>query len=203
MVMAARAMATKVLCNKEGGGNGGKSDGNKGGGWATLTATMWAMATVTRLAGDKESKCKGGKGNGDGNEGRWRWRQRLKPFQRWQQQQQWLWRRQTITETAGAGSNQQNAAGGIGSSGDSSHGSGNHCSAAAMAGRGGVAAEVTTMRAAATVTNTPFCPWKWWEMMREKAGLLTKDGDVELFYVCDFFTLISSVPVICAKGSTI
>ncbi len=31
-------VATKV-CNKEGGGNGGKSDGNKGGGQATATAT--------------------------------------------------------------------------------------------------------------------------------------------------------------------
>jgi hypothetical protein len=30
--------------------------------------------------------------------------------------------------------------------------------------------------------------------MGEKVGLLTKDGDVEPFYVCDFFTLISSVP---------
>jgi hypothetical protein len=38
--------------------------------------------------------------------------------------------------------------------------------------------------------------------MREKVGVLTKDGDVEPFYVCDFFTLISSVPVIRAEGST-
>ncbi len=38
--------------------------------------------------------------------------------------------------------------------------------------------------------------------MREKVGLLTKDGDVEPFHVCDFFTLISSVPVDRFKGST-
>ncbi len=38
--------------------------------------------------------------------------------------------------------------------------------------------------------------------MREKVGLLTKDGDVEPFYVCDFLTLISSVPVDRSKEST-
>jgi hypothetical protein len=38
--------------------------------------------------------------------------------------------------------------------------------------------------------------------MREKVGLLTKDGDEESFHVCDFFTLISSVPVDQSKGST-
>ncbi len=30
-------VATKVSCNKEGGGNGSKSDGNEGGGQATVT----------------------------------------------------------------------------------------------------------------------------------------------------------------------
>ncbi len=37
-------VATKVSCNKEGGGNGGKSDGNKGGGRATATGTTCADA---------------------------------------------------------------------------------------------------------------------------------------------------------------
>jgi hypothetical protein len=39
---AARAMAlvTRVACDKEGDGNGGKSDGNKGGGGATATRVM-------------------------------------------------------------------------------------------------------------------------------------------------------------------
>jgi hypothetical protein len=41
----------------------------------------------------------------------------------------------------------------IGSGGDSSHGSSNCDSAALTAGRGGSAAEVTTMRAAATATT--------------------------------------------------
>ncbi len=67
--------------NKVGNDNGGKSDGNndKVGGQATasngkggrrlmatrvtVTATMWVMATVTRLAGKGE----GGKGDGDGD----------------------------------------------------------------------------------------------------------------------------------------
>ncbi len=42
----------------------------------------------------------------------------------------------------GAGNNQQNKAGGMGSSRDSGHGSGNCCSMGAMAGRGGGMAEV-------------------------------------------------------------
>ncbi len=86
-------VATKVLCNKEGGGNGGKSNGDEGGGRATATATMWAMVTAMRLAVNEEGKCKGGTFNSDGNEDRWQWRQPLlKPFQRWQRPQQWLWR---------------------------------------------------------------------------------------------------------------
>ncbi len=68
--------------NKMGNGNGGKSDGDDGkvGGQATtsngeggrrltvtramvmVTATIWVMVTVTRLAGDKEGKGEGGKG---------------------------------------------------------------------------------------------------------------------------------------------
>jgi hypothetical protein len=52
MAMAARAMATKVLCNKEGGGDSSKSNGDEDGGWAMATMTMWAMVTV-RLVGDK------------------------------------------------------------------------------------------------------------------------------------------------------
>ncbi len=33
------------------------------------TATMWAMAMVTRLVGNKEGKGKGGKGKCDSDEG--------------------------------------------------------------------------------------------------------------------------------------
>ncbi len=154
-------VATKVLCNDEGGGDGGKSNGNEGGGQSITMATTWAMAMTMRLAGNEEGKCKGGKGNCNGDEGRWRWQQWLKPFQRWQRRQQWLWQWQTTTETAGAGNNQQIAASGSGSGRDSSRASGNLCSAALMEGRGNGAAEVTTMRAAATATNTPFYLWPW------------------------------------------
>jgi hypothetical protein len=77
---------TKVSCIKEGGGDGGKSNGNEGGGQATAMATMWEMATEARLAGNKEGKCKGGKSNDDGDEGRQRWQQQLKQGQRWQWQ---------------------------------------------------------------------------------------------------------------------
>jgi hypothetical protein len=42
MASAARAMAlaTRVACNEEGNGNGGKSDGNEGGGQATAMRAM-------------------------------------------------------------------------------------------------------------------------------------------------------------------
>jgi hypothetical protein len=36
---------------------------------AMAMATMWVMATVTRLVGNKEGKGKGGKGKCNGNEG--------------------------------------------------------------------------------------------------------------------------------------
>jgi hypothetical protein len=36
---------------------------------ATVTMTTWLMATVTRLAGNKEGKGEGGKGDGDSDEG--------------------------------------------------------------------------------------------------------------------------------------
>ncbi len=91
-----------------------------------------------------------GVGSGGGN-GRRRWQWRLKQGQRWQRRGQWLWRWQTTTETAGAGNNQQKS--GSGSGRDSGHGSGNCGSAALMAGRCGGTGEVTTMRAAATVTT--------------------------------------------------
>ena len=72
----AMALATRVECNKESNGFGGKSNGNEGGRrltatrvMATVTATTWLMATVTRLAGDEEGKGEGGKGDGDGDEG--------------------------------------------------------------------------------------------------------------------------------------
>ena len=69
-------MATRVECDEESDGFGGKCDGNEGGrrlmatrAMATVTATTWLMATVTRLAGDEEGKGEGGKGDGDGDEG--------------------------------------------------------------------------------------------------------------------------------------
>ena len=72
----AMALATRVECDKESDGFAGKSDGNKGGRQLTATramamvmATTWVMATVTRLAGDKEGKGEGGKGDDDGDEG--------------------------------------------------------------------------------------------------------------------------------------
>ncbi len=52
------------------GGDGSKSNGDKGGRQATATATTWAMVTETRLAGDERGKCKGGKVYDDGDEGR-------------------------------------------------------------------------------------------------------------------------------------
>ncbi len=75
--------------NETGIGDGGMSNGDndkvggqatasngEGGGrlmatrvMATVTATMWVMAMVTRLAGDEEGKGEGGKGDGDGDEG--------------------------------------------------------------------------------------------------------------------------------------
>ena len=72
----AMALATRVECDKESDGFGGKSDGNEGGrrlmatrALATVMATTWLMVTVTRLAGGKEGKGEGGKGDGDGDEG--------------------------------------------------------------------------------------------------------------------------------------
>ena len=70
--------ATRVECdsNEESDDFGGKSDGNEGGrrltatrAMASVTATTWVMATVTRLAGDEEGKGEGGKGDGDGDDG--------------------------------------------------------------------------------------------------------------------------------------
>jgi len=70
------ALAIRVECNEESDGFSGKSDGNEGGRrltatrvMATVMATRWLMATVTRLAGDEEGKGEGGKGDGDGDEG--------------------------------------------------------------------------------------------------------------------------------------
>ncbi len=57
----AMSLATRVECNKESDGFGGKSNGNKGGrrsmvtrAMATVIATMWVMAMLTRLVGDKQ-----------------------------------------------------------------------------------------------------------------------------------------------------
>jgi hypothetical protein len=65
-----------VVCDKEGYDNSNKGNGNKGG-WqametrvmATTMATMWVMATMMRLMGNKEGKGKRGKGDDDGNKG--------------------------------------------------------------------------------------------------------------------------------------
>jgi hypothetical protein len=72
-VRVARAMVLvmRVACKEDSNGNGGKSDGNKGGEQAMATRAM-AMATampramtmVTRLVGDK----------GQGWQGQWQWR---------------------------------------------------------------------------------------------------------------------------------
>jgi hypothetical protein len=92
----AMALATRVeSCDKESDGFGGKSDGNEGGrqltttrAMATVTAMTWVMATVTRLAGNKEGKGEGGKGNGDGDEGGGQRRGRRRQ-ERWQRRQWW------------------------------------------------------------------------------------------------------------------
>ena len=59
----AMASATRVECDKESDGFGGKSDGNKGGRrlmvtrvMVTAKATKWVMVMVTRLAGNKEGR---------------------------------------------------------------------------------------------------------------------------------------------------
>ena len=65
----AMALATRVECDEESNGFGGKSDVNEDGRQLTATkvlamvmATMWLMVTVTRLAGEEEGKGEGGKG---------------------------------------------------------------------------------------------------------------------------------------------
>jgi hypothetical protein len=70
------ALVTRVECGEESNGFGGKSNGNEGGRrlmatrvMATVTATTWLMAMVTRLAGDEEGKGEGGKCDGGGDEG--------------------------------------------------------------------------------------------------------------------------------------
>ncbi len=73
----AMALATRLECDKESDGFGGKSDGNKGGrgltatramATATATAATWMMVIVTRLVGNEEGKGEGGKGDVDGDE---------------------------------------------------------------------------------------------------------------------------------------
>jgi hypothetical protein len=51
------ALATRVACDKEGNGNGGKSDGNKGGGQAMVTR---AMATKGEQQSTSDRIDKGG-----------------------------------------------------------------------------------------------------------------------------------------------
>ncbi len=59
----AMALATRVECDEESDGFGGKSNGNEGGrqltatrAMATATETKWVMVMVTRLAGNKEGR---------------------------------------------------------------------------------------------------------------------------------------------------
>ncbi len=83
-------MATRVACDKEGNGDGYKSNGNKGDGQATATramvtvnATTWVIVMVTRLTGDEEGKGKGGKGNGDDDEGGAQATERVRAARQW------------------------------------------------------------------------------------------------------------------------
>jgi hypothetical protein len=70
-------LAMSMACNEEGNFDNNEGNGDECGGrvtatrvmaMATVTAPTWAMVTTMRLAGDKNSKGKGGKGNGDGDE---------------------------------------------------------------------------------------------------------------------------------------
>ena len=72
------ALATRLECNEESNGFGGKSNGNEDISRLTVTRAMamamamvtaWVMVMVTRLAGDEEDKGEGGKCDGDGDEG--------------------------------------------------------------------------------------------------------------------------------------
>ena len=73
----ALALASRVECDEESNGFGGKSGGNEGVRrltvtsrvMAMVTAMTWVMAPVTRLARDEEGKGEGGKGDGAGDEG--------------------------------------------------------------------------------------------------------------------------------------
>jgi hypothetical protein len=71
-------LVMRVACDKEGDGDGYKSNGDEGVGrvtamramvtaMATAKVTTWVMVMVMRLAGNEEGKGKGGKGNGDDN----------------------------------------------------------------------------------------------------------------------------------------
>ncbi len=71
-------MATRVVGNKWGNCNSGKSDSNKGGRQATAmrvlvmaTTITWVMMMAMRVVGNNEGNGKSGKdyGNGNGNEG--------------------------------------------------------------------------------------------------------------------------------------
>ena len=62
-VKRAMALATRVECDKESDGFGGKSNGNEGDKRLTATRAMvtaaamtWVMVMVTRLAGDKKDR---------------------------------------------------------------------------------------------------------------------------------------------------
>jgi hypothetical protein len=55
VAMAARAMRTKVLYNKEGGDDGGKSNGGKDGRQVTASATMCTIVMAMRADGNWDS----------------------------------------------------------------------------------------------------------------------------------------------------
>ncbi len=91
---------TRVVCGKEGNGDGYKSNGDEGDGgvtgmramvmaMATVKATTWVMVMVTRMASDEEGKGKGSKGDGDDDEGGTRVTERARAARQWQQQQGW------------------------------------------------------------------------------------------------------------------
>jgi hypothetical protein len=98
--MRRMALATRVACDKEGDGDGYKSNGNKGDKrvmatramvttMATAKVTTWVMLMVTRMAGNKEGKGEGGKGNGDDDEGGARAMERARAARQWRRRQGW------------------------------------------------------------------------------------------------------------------
>ncbi len=67
--MRAMGAGMRVVGNKKGEGSMAMAMATKMVGEWTTTATKRAIATATRVPGDKEGNGDGGKSNGDGNEG--------------------------------------------------------------------------------------------------------------------------------------